>query len=221
MGREGAGAPGRGTRTDAVITVVFETHSTSEDNERGIATGWLGGRLSRLGREQARALGERRRDDGIDLVASSDLNRAVETVQIAFGEARLPIRLDWRLRECNYGALNGMPRSQLEAERRRHLRSETVSVCSSWGTSRRGGRSTSSPARRSMRSAMRRSPGARGGSTSSSSAGEASRRTREERRHPRRQRGDRREEGKPQHAHPSARSARGMRLDVERGGRVP
>jgi broad specificity phosphatase PhoE len=100
-----------------VTAVVFETHSTSEDNEAGIATGWLGGRLSALGREQADELGSRRRDDGIELVLCSDLNRAVETARIAFADGRVPVRLDWRLRECDYGEWNGMPRARLDAER--------------------------------------------------------------------------------------------------------
>lgn len=99
------------------IQVVFETHSTSVDNERGIATGWLEGELSEAGREQAAQLGERRRNDGLELVVSSDLRRAVETVAIAFAGSTLPIRYDRRLRECNYGEWNGMPRAKLEAER--------------------------------------------------------------------------------------------------------
>ncbi|MDQ2879898.1 MAG: hypothetical protein M3Y48_01215 [Actinomycetota bacterium] len=45
--------------------IVFETHSWSEDNDRGVATGWLPGRLSERGRELARQLGARRRDDGL------------------------------------------------------------------------------------------------------------------------------------------------------------
>ncbi|HEX4526496.1 MAG TPA: phosphoglycerate mutase family protein, partial [Gaiellaceae bacterium] len=61
------------------ITVIFETHSTSVDNERGIATGWNQGELSETGRTQARELGDRRRDDGIAIVFTSDLRRAVET----------------------------------------------------------------------------------------------------------------------------------------------
>jgi 2,3-bisphosphoglycerate-dependent phosphoglycerate mutase len=103
------------------VEVVYETHSTSIDNERGIATGWLGGQLSETGREQARQLGARRRDDGIDLVFASDLNRAVETAQIAFADAEVPVLLDWRLRECDYGRMNGLPRAQLDRERRRRL----------------------------------------------------------------------------------------------------
>jgi len=104
-----------------VTAVVFETHSTSEDNEAGVATAWLGGRLSARGREQAAELGRRRRGDGIGLVVCSDLNRAVETARIAFAGSEVPVRLDWRLRECDYGEWNGMPRSRLDAERALHV----------------------------------------------------------------------------------------------------
>ncbi|HEY2777091.1 MAG TPA: histidine phosphatase family protein [Gaiellaceae bacterium] len=104
-----------------MTTVVYETHSTSEHNEAGIATGWLGGALSPLGRAQAVELGERRRDDGIEVVVASDLWRAVETAAIAFEGSELPLRVDWRLRECDYGELTGMPRSVLDEQRVRHV----------------------------------------------------------------------------------------------------
>jgi broad specificity phosphatase PhoE len=100
-----------------VTTVVFETHSTSEHNEAGIATGWLGGALSAAGRAQAVELGERRRDDGIEVVYASDLWRAMETAAIAFGGSAIPLRVDWRLRECDYGELTGMPRTVLDEQR--------------------------------------------------------------------------------------------------------
>jgi broad specificity phosphatase PhoE len=87
------------------VEVVFETHSASEDNEAGIATGWLPGRLSAVGREQARELGERRRDDGISVVFVSDLGRAVETAEIASADSRVQVVQDARLSECNYGEL--------------------------------------------------------------------------------------------------------------------
>lgn len=103
------------------VAVVYETHSTSVDNERGIATGWLEGALSDAGRVQARRLGERRRNDGLAVVFTSDLGRATQTAEIAFAGSDVPVSSDWRLRECNYGALNGMPRAQLELERRRRL----------------------------------------------------------------------------------------------------
>jgi alpha-ribazole phosphatase/probable phosphoglycerate mutase len=89
------------------VEVVYETHATSEDNEAGIATGWLPGKLSAAGREQARELGDRRRDDGLSVVFTSDLDRAVETAEIAFAGSELSVVRDARLRECNFGDLNG------------------------------------------------------------------------------------------------------------------
>jgi 2,3-bisphosphoglycerate-dependent phosphoglycerate mutase len=103
------------------ISLVFETHSTTEDNEAGRATGWLPGQLSERGRAQADELGHRRGSDGITAVFSSDLNCAVQTAAIAFGQTSIPVLYDWRLRECDYGQWNGMPASELHACRRKHL----------------------------------------------------------------------------------------------------
>lgn len=103
------------------IQIVYETHSLTEDNEHGIATGWLPGRLSERGRELAHELGQRRRDDGLAAVFSSDLGRAAQTASIAFGGSPLPVLLDWRLRECDYGERNGSPAGTLLARRGDHL----------------------------------------------------------------------------------------------------
>jgi 2,3-bisphosphoglycerate-dependent phosphoglycerate mutase len=106
--------------TDAV-EIVFETHSLTVDNERGIATGCRGGVLSDRGRTLAAELGARRRDDAIDVVLCSDLARAVETARIAFGRSDVAVVLDWRLREVDYGELNGSPVAVIERERRRRV----------------------------------------------------------------------------------------------------
>jgi 2,3-bisphosphoglycerate-dependent phosphoglycerate mutase len=99
------------------IEIVFETHALSADNERGIATGWLPGRLSEQGRVNAAEMGRRRRDDGIAAVFTSDLRRALETAEIAFGDSEIPILHDWRLRECDFGARNGSPAAEVKADR--------------------------------------------------------------------------------------------------------
>lgn len=103
------------------VSIVFETHSITEDNENGIATGWLPGKLSAEGRRLASELGKRRCNDGLAAVFTSDLARAVETVGIAFDGVTIPVFHDWRLRECNYGDLNGHPASRVHADRARHL----------------------------------------------------------------------------------------------------
>jgi broad specificity phosphatase PhoE len=54
-------------------------------------------------------------------VFCSDLGRAAETARIAFGGRGVPILHDWRLRECNYGMLNGTAVARLEVERTMHV----------------------------------------------------------------------------------------------------
>jgi 2,3-bisphosphoglycerate-dependent phosphoglycerate mutase len=103
------------------IGIVFETHATTVDNEQGRATGWLPGELSPRGREEALQLGRRRVDDGITAVFCSDLARAVETATLAFRTSAIPVLLDWRLRECDYGHRNGMPTAEVHARRHEHL----------------------------------------------------------------------------------------------------
>jgi broad specificity phosphatase PhoE len=103
------------------VEIVYETHSLTEDNEKGIATGWLPGRLSEQGRRFAAELGARRKETGLAAVFVSDLHRAVETAQIAFADTAITIHQDSRLRECDYGELNGCPVTVLAAQRARHI----------------------------------------------------------------------------------------------------
>jgi broad specificity phosphatase PhoE len=80
-------------------------------------------RRGALGTREALAaeLGERRRNDGIAAVYTSDLGRAVETAEIAFNDAGIPLHRDSRLRECNYGELNGQPLARFEGEPLRRI----------------------------------------------------------------------------------------------------
>jgi broad specificity phosphatase PhoE len=103
------------------IDITFETHSISVDNERGIATGWRGGALSAEGRKLAVELGRRHRAPPPGAVFTSDLRRAVETSEIAFSSTGIPIHLDKRLRECDYGDLTGMPVARLDEDRARRI----------------------------------------------------------------------------------------------------
>jgi broad specificity phosphatase PhoE len=103
------------------VDVIFETHALTTDNERGIATGWLDGRLSETGRRQAQELGRRRAREGLAAVYTSDLGRAVETATIAFGATGIPVHRDARLRECDYGDLNGAAVASIDCERLRRV----------------------------------------------------------------------------------------------------
>jgi broad specificity phosphatase PhoE len=101
------------------VEIIFEYHSTSTDNDAGVASGWTDPSLSPKGREQAKELGERRGGEQIDAVFPSDLRRAVETAEIAFPAA--PIHPDARLREYDYGTMTGSPPDVIHAERPRRV----------------------------------------------------------------------------------------------------
>jgi broad specificity phosphatase PhoE len=93
-----------------MVTITYFVHGTTTDNEQGLATGWLPGQLSVKGVEQAMLLGGQAAGLQFDVVFSSDLKRAVDTVQLAFGGKYKTLQDD-RLREANYGDLNGLPHS--------------------------------------------------------------------------------------------------------------
>ena len=78
------------------MKVYFATHATSKDNEAGIASGWKDVELSELGIQQAKELEERFKDIKIDLICCSDLKRAVDTANIAFGSRDIKIIKDKR-----------------------------------------------------------------------------------------------------------------------------
>jgi len=89
------------------MKVYFATHATSKDNEAEISPEKIVGKSAET-IQQAKEVGERFSDIKIDLICCSDLKRAVDTVKIAFGE-KIPVIIDKRLREVNYGDFNGKP----------------------------------------------------------------------------------------------------------------
>ena len=84
-----------------MVTIIFETHGTTYDNEARKASGHYDVELSPLGEQQSKELGGRYKDDHFDTIFCSDLQRSYKTAEIAFGN-RFPIIKDARLRECDY-----------------------------------------------------------------------------------------------------------------------
>lgn len=103
-----------------MITIVFEAHSTSLDNENHLASGWNDVELSSLGEKQAKELGERRKNEEFEAIFCSDLQRSYKTAEIAFKE-KFPIIKDKRLRECNYGDLTQHPSDEVEPLKVSHI----------------------------------------------------------------------------------------------------
>ncbi|MFA7170132.1 MAG: histidine phosphatase family protein [Candidatus Paceibacterota bacterium] len=51
-----------------MVTIIFESHGTTSDNEAKISSGWFDVDLSDLGRKQAEELGERYNNDKFDSI---------------------------------------------------------------------------------------------------------------------------------------------------------
>lgn len=87
-------------------------HGQTTRNRDGALAGWDDVELTVDGEAQARALRTELASLHFDEVWSSDLKRAVRTAQLAWGEPRT----DRRLREIDFGSLEGQLWQTLEAE---------------------------------------------------------------------------------------------------------
>ena len=100
------------------VHLTLIRHGESEWNRERRLTGWTDVGLTEFGRNQARWL--RRLLDGRTFAGawSSDLQRASETAELAFG----PCTLDQRIREVRFGDLEGVIWTTLTEEQRAGVR---------------------------------------------------------------------------------------------------
>jgi broad specificity phosphatase PhoE len=99
-----------------MITIIFESHSTTADNEVRLASGHNDVELSEAGLIQSKELGERYQGQHFDAIFCSDMQRSYKTADIAFGDT-YPIHKDARLRECDYGELTQKAKAVIDAEK--------------------------------------------------------------------------------------------------------
>lgn len=85
--------------------LIYFVHGTTYDNASKKCSGWKQVELNDLGREQAANLGRVNANINFDVIFTSDLIRAIDSANIAF--PNVPKIQDKRLRECNYGDLDG------------------------------------------------------------------------------------------------------------------
>lgn len=104
-----------------MVTIIFEAHGTTVDNEKGLASGLSDVPLSPLGEQQARELGKRYERKLPSVVFCSDLQRSLRTAEIAFAGKDVTIIRDRHLRECDYGDLTGKPSTLVDAEKGNHI----------------------------------------------------------------------------------------------------
>lgn len=99
------------------IKIIYFVHGTTIDNEQHKAAGWNDVELSKKGIMQTLALRDEECINDIDLVITSDLKRAVDSAKNIFVDIKdMTIIQDCRIRECNYGNLNGQDSSLIKYE---------------------------------------------------------------------------------------------------------
>jgi broad specificity phosphatase PhoE len=100
-----------------MITIWFESHGTTYDNEAKIASGWNNAKLSEVGVINAKDMAGRCKERKVELAFCSDLERAYITAQTALSKDPKKVFIDWRLRECNYGDFEHKPNELIAEER--------------------------------------------------------------------------------------------------------
>lgn len=100
-----------------MIEIMYYVHGSTLDNERKKATGWDQISLSVKGIEQTQRAARQIDNNTFDAIFSSDLNRAVESAKILFADRKNDIKVDHRLRECNYGTLTKSSNTELVYEK--------------------------------------------------------------------------------------------------------
>jgi broad specificity phosphatase PhoE len=88
------------------VKITYFVHGTTTDNEENKSSGWDDVKLSELGVQQSKDLTKLTEDMTVDAVFTSDLSRAIDSANLTWGD-KYPKFADKRLRECNYGDLNG------------------------------------------------------------------------------------------------------------------
>ena len=91
--------------TNPRLELWLVRHGETTHSRDGLLAGWVDVPLTEVGVAQAAAVAPLLAGERFDSVRCSDLSRAVRTAQLAWGEAsREP-----RLREINFGRLEGLP----------------------------------------------------------------------------------------------------------------
>ena len=103
-----------------MVTIVFEAHGTTFDNEAHLSSGHNDVALSPLGEQQSKEMGERYSNDHFNAIFCSDLQRAYKSAEIGFGD-KWPIIKDARLRECDYGDFTQHPSEEVDKLKLLHI----------------------------------------------------------------------------------------------------
>lgn len=98
------------------MKLMLIRHGETEENQLGVIIGHNPGQLSTSGRQDLVKLRKSIGSLPVDAVYSSDLRRCMDSAKLLFADRNLDIKLDSRLREINFGDLQGKPYSAIKGD---------------------------------------------------------------------------------------------------------
>lgn len=113
---------------DTIMSKIFLVrHGQDTDNAVGILNGRRDTELTELGREQARQVAEKLRDNGVQIICASPLKRAYETARIIAEALKVDeVIVDKHLIERDFGILSGKPVSDIPKHTSKILPTELI-----------------------------------------------------------------------------------------------
>src|SRR3989344_5231524 len=100
------------------MRLILTRHGETIENKMGIIQGHLPGKLSKLGKEQAKKLAKRLKNEKIDFIYSSDLARAADTAkEIAKFHPIIPVEFVEDLRERYLGSFQGTKTNEIHDDK--------------------------------------------------------------------------------------------------------
>jgi probable phosphoglycerate mutase len=97
------------------MKLILTRHGETIENQKKICCGHNHGNLSEEGKEQAEKVAIRLKNEKIDCIYSSDLQRAADTARtIAKYHPEVPIKFTSELRESDTGDFTGKPAEELD-----------------------------------------------------------------------------------------------------------
>jgi probable phosphoglycerate mutase len=96
-----------------VTEIILIRHGETDWNAEKRLQGHLDTPLNAEGQRQAAALGHVLRDEAIDAIFASDLQRAIKTAEAIAEPHRMQVTIDAGLRERGFGAFEGLLRTEM------------------------------------------------------------------------------------------------------------
>lgn len=108
-------------KINTIMKLIIVRHGETVENVNKIVQGWKFGTLNEKGKEQAKKVAERLKNEKIDVAYSSDLERAMETTkEIMRSHPHIPLIPEKALREKNSSIWEGKKKQERDDFLKKH-----------------------------------------------------------------------------------------------------